>query len=82
MKNTTTLKISGRFEHLKEKSSYNHNYYKVSTGESTFIVLRTCDEGSGTFEHSIGKFDENDRWIDFGVRWDTWFDEDVFERQG
>lgn len=66
-------------KHIKEKSYYNHNYYKLDLSYyGDYILPRKCDilhaECSDNFAgvyYSLGYFDENEK---FQPMW-TWFEE-------
>ena len=67
--------------HIKDKSSYNHNYYKLDLShygdyiiyEKCDVLYQECEDDCFEAYYSLGYLDENDKfqamwtWID---RWD------------
>ena len=54
-----------RYEHLKDKSCYNHNYYKLeSYGDwcnlPYSILLEECHEDKDYYSYTLGHFDGNE----------------------
>ena len=66
-------------KHLKDKSSYNNNYYELDLSRyGDYIIPQKCnilyeeaEDDSYTAYYSLGYFDENDK---FQAMW-TWLDE-------
>ena len=64
-----------RYEHLKDKSCYNHNYYKLeSYGDwcnlPYSILLEECHEDENYFTFSLGKFNEKGEFVCV-LEWDS-----------
>ena len=65
--------------HIKDISSYNHNYYKLDLShygdyiltEKCNILYQECEDDCFEAYYSLGYFDENDR---FQAMW-TWLDD-------
>lgn len=64
--------------HIKDKSSYNHNYYKLNLSnygdfiirEKCDVIYQRCEDDCFEAYYSLGYFDENDK---FQAMW-TWLD--------
>ena len=67
--------------HIKDLSSYNHNYYKLDlsvygdyiTPETCDILYEECDEFYETYTYTLGYFEETDRGINF-IKCFTWIE--------
>lgn len=69
---TFSFELDKRYiKHLKEKSYYNHNYYKLDLQYyGDYIIHAKCDilyeendDISDSTYYSLGYFDENDKFV-------------------
>ena len=73
------------YEHIKEKSCYNHNYYKIKDGIDTIlhtdILEEVCHEDENYYTFALGNF-KGKEFIPV-VKWDSDFDcngiKDIFD---
>lgn len=77
---TFTFELDKRYMiHLKDKSSYNHNYYELDLSHyGDYIIAEKCnilyqeaEDDSCSAYYSLGYFDENGK---FQAMW-TWLDD-------
>lgn len=63
-------------EHLKDKSCYNHNFYKITSNlpwwslQGNDIILEDCQEDYDSYMFSLGHFDQSGEFVSV-IEWQS-----------